>query len=66
MLSSKGRAEREEGREWWGWVGVEVPLVEGAVEVPFEVPWSEGWKLVSRVDLMVGGTFFESRDWWSR
>ena len=57
MLSSKRRAEREEGREWWVWVGVDVPLVEVGVEVPFGVAWSEGWKLVSMGDLMVGVHF---------
>ena len=46
MLSSKRRAEREEERDWWVWVGVEVPLAEAGVEVPFEITWS-GWKLLS-------------------
>lgn len=45
MLSSKRRAEREDGWDWC--VGVEAPLVETGVDVPFEITWSEGWKLMS-------------------
>ena len=57
MLSSKRRAEREEGGDVW--LGVEFPLAEAGVEVPFEVTWSDGWKLISVPRLgWVGGHIF--------